>query len=314
MKSLEIKRAAVVGAGTMGHAIAQVFAQNGIEVGLVDLHAPCLERALRLIRSNLQTLAEHGRLAATDIPAIVARVHPSTDLAAATRGAEFAVEAVAEVPAVKRQVFAQLEAALPPDTIIASNTSSLDVFSIADFARPERLVIAHWFAPPHIIPLVEVVPGPRTSPDVVATTNEFLQRLGKRTVVLKQFAPSFIVNRIQNAIFLTVTQILQNGWASIEEIDLAVKTSLGIRLPIVGVLQTLDFTGLNLIQEQAANLGLKPPPFIQSKIEQGFLGAKTGRGLYDYAGRREEEILRQRDLLYLQLLDHLEQLQAFKPI
>jgi 3-hydroxyacyl-CoA dehydrogenase len=167
LKSLEIKRAVVVGAGTMGHAIAQVFAQNGIEVGLVDLHAPCLERALRLIRSNLQTLAEHGRLAAADIPAIVARVHPATDLATATRGAEFAVEAVAEVPAVKRQVFAQLEAALPPDTIIASNTSSLDVFSIADLARPERLVIAHWFAPPHIIPLVEVVPGPRTSPEIM---------------------------------------------------------------------------------------------------------------------------------------------------
>jgi 3-hydroxybutyryl-CoA dehydrogenase len=314
LKSGEIKRAVVVGAGTMGHAIAQVFAQHGIQVGLVDQHAPCLERALRLMDSNLRTLAEHGRVAAGEIPAIKARVHPSTDLAAAARGADFAVEAVVEVPAVKKEVFAQLDAALPADTIIASNTSSLDVFSIAEIARPERLVIAHWFAPPHIIPLVEVVPGPRTSPEVVASTTEFLHRLGKRTVALKQFAPSFIVNRIQNAIFMTVTQILQNGWATIEDVDLAVKTSLGIRLPIVGVVQTLDFTGLDLIRDQARAWGLQPPPFIQERIDKGHLGAKTGQGLYDYAGRSEEEILRERDRLYLQLLAHLERTQDFKPI
>ena len=314
MEPGEIKRVVVAGAGTMGHSIAQVFAQAGMEVGLADLKEQCLERALKLIRSNLETLAEHGRVSAADIPGVLDRVHPSTDLEASAEGADFAVEAVLEVPEVKKQVFSQLDAALPRSAIIASNTSSLNVFSIAEISRPELLVVAHWFAPAHIIPLVEVVPGPRTSPAVATATAQLMTRLGKRPVALKQFAPSFIVNRIQSAIFMAVTQILQNGWATIEEVDLAVKTSLGIRLPIVGVIQTLDFTGLNLIRDQAAGLGLKPPAFIQERIEQGWLGASAGKGLYDYGGRTEEEILRRRDSLYLQLLEHLERLRAFEPV
>jgi 3-hydroxybutyryl-CoA dehydrogenase len=314
MEPNQVKRAVVVGAGIMGHGIAQVLAQAGIEVGLVDLHEHCLDHALKLIRGNLQTLSEHGRVDASAIPQILARVHPSTELAAAARGAEFAVEAVVEVPQVKKEIFQQLAAACALTTIIASNTSSLDVFSLAEIAHPERLVVAHWFAPPHIIPLVEVVPGPRTAPEVVRATAGLMTRLGKRPVVLKQFVPSFIVNRIQSAIFLVVTQILQNGWASIEDIDLAVKASLGIRLPIVGVVQTLDFTGLNLIRDQYQSLGLQPPGFIQERIEKGWLGAGAGKGLYDYAGRPEEEILRRRDSLYLKQLELLESATAFEPV
>jgi len=314
MEPSQVKRAVVVGAGIMGHGIAQVLAQAGIEVGLVDLDERRLEHALNLMRSNLKTLAEHGRVPASAIPAILSRIHPSQDLKSSAQAAEFAVEAVSEVPRVKQEVFQKLAAATAPETVIASNTSSLDVFSLAEIAHPERLVVAHWFAPAQIIPLVEVAPGPRTAKDVVKATAGLMTRLGKRPVVLKQFVPSFVVNRIQNAIFLTVSQILQNGWATIEDIDLAVKTSLGIRLPIVGVVQTLDFTGLNLIRDQFQSLGLAPPGFIQQKIEQGRLGASTGQGLYDYGGRSEEEILRRRDSLYLKQLDLLESFTGFEPV
>jgi 3-hydroxybutyryl-CoA dehydrogenase len=313
MDPKNVKSALVVGAGVMGHSIAQVFAQARIEVNLVDLDGKILERAMNLLKSNLETLAEFGRVSGNEIPAILARIHPSTDLAAAAKGVDFALEAVVEVPDVKKKIFSQLEEFCPEDTVLASNTSTLDIFSIAQAKKPERLVAAHWFAPPHIIPLVEVVPGPKTSPEVVTFTAKLMERLGKKTVVMKEFVPAFIVNRIQNYIGMAFFEILDNGWATPQEIDMAVKTSLGIRLPIVGVVQCLDFTGLDLVLDIMKSTGLKNP-LIEEKVTQGHLGAKTSKGIYDYGGRSEVEILKKRDRLYLKTLDHLERIKAFEPV
>jgi len=313
MDPKNVKSALVVGAGVMGHSIAQVFARAGIEVNLADLDGKILERAMNLVKSNLETLAEFGRVSGDEIPAILARIHPSTDLAAAAKGVDFALEAVVEIPGIKKKIFSQLEEFCSQDTVLASNTSTLDIFSIAEAKKPERLVVAHWFAPPHIIPLVEVVPGPKTSPEVVTFTARLIERLGKKTVVMKQFVPSFIVNRIQNYIGMAVFEILDNGWATPEEIDRAVKTSLGIRLPIVGVVQCLDFTGLDLLLDIMKSTGLEGP-LIEEKVKQGHLGAKTSKGIYDYGGRSEVEILKKRDRLYLKTLDHLERIKAFDPV
>jgi 3-hydroxybutyryl-CoA dehydrogenase len=313
MDPKNVKSALVVGAGVMGHSIAQVFAQARIEVNLVDLDGKILERAMNLLKSNLETLAEFGRVSGNEIPAILARIHPSTDLAAAAKGVDFALEAVVEVPDVKKKIFSQLEEFCPEDTVLASNTSTLDIFSIAQAKKPERLVAAHWFAPPHIIPLVEVVPGPKTSPEVVTFTAKLMERLGKKTVVMKEFVPAFIVNRIQNHIGMAFFEILDNGWATPQEIDMAVKTSLGIRLPIVGVVQCLDFTGLDLVLDIMKTTGLKTP-LIEKKVTQGHLGAKTSKGIYDYGGQSEVEILKKRDRLYLKNLDHLERIKAFEPV
>jgi len=230
-----VKRAVVVGAGVMGHSMAHVFAQAGIEVNLVDLDETVLEHAMDLMKANLETLAEFERVRGDDIPEILARIHPSTDLAGGAQGVDFAVEAVSEVPDIKREVFSQLDQFSPRDTVIASNTSSLDIFSLAQITRPERLVVAHWFAPPHIIPLVEVVPGPETSQEVVELTANLMKKLGKKTVIMKEFVPAFIVNRIQHGIAGAVWEMLEKGWATPAEIDLAIKLSLGIRLPVVGV-------------------------------------------------------------------------------
>ena len=307
-----IERALVVGAGVMGHAIAQVFAQAGIAVDLVDLDEGALTRAMALIPSNLATLAEFGRVPGAQIPEILARIRPSTDLAPVAKGAGFVTEAVDEVPEIKQEVFAQLDELCPPDTILASNTSSLNIFKIARIKRPERLVVAHWFAPPHIIPLVEVAPGPDTIPAAVTATAELMHRLRKRPLVLKQFIPAFIVNRIQNGIARAVWEMLEQGWATPEQIDLAVKTSLGIRLPIVGVVQTVDFTGLDVAADIMRGYG-PVTPVLEEKVKQGHLGAKTSKGLYDYGGRSEEEILQKRDRQYLKILKHLEGIQAFDP-
>jgi len=308
-----VKRAVVVGAGVMGHSMAHVFAQAGIEVNLVDLNEKVLQHAMDLMKGNLETLAEFKKISGYDIPGILARIQPTTDLAGGAEGVDFAVEAVAEVPDVKREVFSQLDQFCPGNTVIASNTSSLNIFRIEQITRPERLVVAHWFAPPHIIPLVEVVPGPKTSQEVVEFTANLMKRLGKKTVIMKEFVPSFIVNRIQHSVSRAVWEMLEKGWATPEEIDLAIKLSLGIRLPIVGVVQTTDFTGLDLIYDIMKGEG-RVSPLVEEKVKQGHLGVKTSKGVYDYGERSEAEILKKRDRLYLKLLDYLEGIKAFEPV
>ncbi len=313
MRPQEVQRVAIVGAGTMGHSIAQVFAQAGIEVNLVDMRKDILDHALQLIHGNLKTLSGLGRLKPDVIPGIMNRIHPITDLVKASRGVEFVLEAVAEVPGVKEKVFRELEESCPAGTVLASNTSALDLFKIIKFKDPSRVVIAHWFAPPHIIPLVEVVPGPDTSPDTLKSTAGLMERIGKRPLVMKQFIQRFIVNRFQNVIVSTAMEMIENNWATAEEIDLAVKTSLGIRLPILGVMQSLDFNGLRVINEIVKSQGRKIP-MIEEKVNQGHLGPSTSRGIYDYQGRTEAEILRKRDELFFKLLDCLEKIDAFKPV
>jgi 3-hydroxybutyryl-CoA dehydrogenase len=313
MDSSEVKRVLVVGAGVMGHSIAQVFAQAGIEVHLMDLKGDILDRAMDRVRSNLGTLAEFGRVRRDQIGAILGRIRPSTELPATGEEIDFAIEAVVEVPEIKKTIFSRLDALCGEDTVIASNTSSLDIFSIAEIRRPDRLVVAHWFAPPHVIPLVEVVPGPKTKPEVVGFTAALMERIGKRPLTMKTFVPSFIVNNIQSAISRAVWEMLEKGVATPEEIDLAVKLTLGIRLPVVGVVQTSDFAGLDLmydIMKQQDRLS----PLIKEKVKKGHLGAKTSKGIYDYGGRSENEILKKRDERYLKTLEHLERISAFEPI
>ncbi len=309
----KVKRVAVIGAGTMGHSIAQVFAACGIEVNLADVKQEILDRAKGLMKANLKTLVEYGKGKEKEIPSILDRIHTTTDIMAAARGTDFVLEAVVEIPEVKKKVFKQLDEACGEQTILASNTSGLDIFKIIEVRNPSRTVVTHWFAPPHIIPLVEVAPGPETSPEVLRFTAKLMERIGKKPVVMKQFVQRCIVNRIQNAIILATLEILENNWATPEEIDRAMKSSLGIRLPIVGVVQSMDFNGLNLVNDVLKSIG-KKIPLIEENVKQGCLGPSTSKGLFDYGGRSEEEILRKRDTLYLKLLDFLESQGAFGPV
>jgi 3-hydroxybutyryl-CoA dehydrogenase len=315
MEPTEVKRALVVGAGVMGHSIAQVFAQAGIEVALVDNNKDVLTKAKRHIKLNLETLAEFGYVDINEVDAISGRIYTTRDIIDAAVNIDFVVEAVSEVPEVKKEIFEKLDKALPDNTVIASNTSGIDIFSAIDLdiKKPERLIVAHWFAPPHIIPLVEIVPGPFTAPDTIYLTENLMKHLGKKPVVMLQFTRSFIVNKIQNNIALAVFELLENGWATPEDIDLAVKTSLGIRLPIVGVAQTLDFTGLDLVYDVIKSYGMENK-FIGEKVENGHYGVKSSKGMYDYGERSEEEILKKRDRLYLKMLELLEEIDAFKPV
>ncbi|MBI5116890.1 3-hydroxyacyl-CoA dehydrogenase family protein [Candidatus Poribacteria bacterium] len=313
VKPEDVKRVAVIGAGLMGHSIAQVFAQAGIEVALVATREKSLERAMSMINRNLNTLAEFGKVKKGDIPAILRRIHPTTELASAACGADFVLETVTEDADVKKRIFSELNEACSEDTILSSNTSSLNIFEIAEVRNPGRLVICHWVMPAHIFRLVDVIPGPPTSPEVVAFTAKLVERLGKRPVVMKKYVPAAIINQIQNGIGMAVSNMLENEWAAPEDIDLAVKLSLGVRLPILGVVQTLDFTGLDTVYKVMQSFGISNR-LIEEKVNQGHLGTKTSKGIYDYGGRSEEEILKRRDELCLKLMDFLDGLTSFKPV
>ncbi|MGE3822121.1 MAG: 3-hydroxyacyl-CoA dehydrogenase family protein, partial [Isosphaeraceae bacterium] len=249
MRVSEIGRVLVVGAGAMGHGIALVYAMGGYEVDLVDIQSEALDRADTLIQSSLSGLVSFGAVESTAVEPILRRIARTTDLERVAPRADLAIEAIVEDPQEKSALFATLETLLPRDTMIASNTSGLDVFTLAARSSPSllsRLVIHHFFLPPTIVPLVEVVPGPETSAEDLAFSVALLESLGRTPIVLDRFAPNFIVNRYQIALGTVTAQLLQEGIATPEMIDRAVKHSLGVRLPIVGVVQSLDFTGLEL--------------------------------------------------------------------
>jgi 3-hydroxybutyryl-CoA dehydrogenase len=313
MNANTVKKVLVVGSGVMGSSIAQVFATADIDVVLLDVDQKILSRAMGLIESSLKTLVDFGKISNDKIPSILSHIKPSTDLTQMIGDADFIIEAIPEVPHIKKKVFTQLEELYPGNTVIASNTSGLDIFSLVDVKRPERLVITHFFAPAHIIPLVEIVPGPTTSSETISFTATLMGRVGKNPIVMKKFGPGFIVNRIQKAIGEACFEMFEQGLAGPEEIDRAIKLSLGIRLPVVGVVQSMDFNGLDMLLDTMRSYG-KIYSFVEEKVSRGHLGVKTSRGIYDYQGRSEIEILKKRDELYLKMLEYLQKIHAFDPV
>jgi len=313
MNLKDINQIMVVGAGTMGHSIAQVYAQSGYKVDLIDQKQQILDKARKKIESNLNLLEEYKRVSADEIPAIISRISFSTDLKSSAKTTDYVVEAVNEDRQIKREVFSQLDEYCSEDIIFASNTSELNIFRVVDIQNPKRLIIQHWFRPPHIIPLVEIVSGKKTSPEIVDLSYNMLKKLGKTPIILKKFTNAFIANKIQQAINSAVFGLLLKGVATPEQIDLAVKTSFSLRLPVIGVVQNLDFVGLDVISDVLKNMGLELS-IIKERVDQGHLGVKSSKGIYDYSGRSEEEILRKKNEKYLKILEFLEKLEVFEPV
>jgi 3-hydroxybutyryl-CoA dehydrogenase len=307
-----IRRILVVGAGTMGHSLAQTFAQGGYSVALVDLSRQTLDKAARLIASNLRTLEDLHVLEEGKGEEIMERVHLLTSLDEGARDADVAIEAIFEDYEAKEKLFQRLETLCPSRTILASNTSYLNIFELKTLKRLKKIIITHWYAPPHIIPLVEIVRGPHTSRETVEIMKKLLSKLGKKPVIIDKFIPGFIVNRLQRALAREIFHLLDNGYATSEDIDTAVKASLGIRIPILGVVQRYDFTGIDLVDQFMRNPSIdlvsedKPSKTLKGLVERGHLGVKSGRGFYDYSGEEMEGIMRARDVKLIKLKDFLE--------
>jgi len=307
-----IRRILVVGAGSMGHSLAQTFAQGGYSVALVDLNRETLDKAASLIASNLRTLEDLQLLERGKGEEIIERIHLLTSLEEGARDADLAIEAIFEDYEAKGELFERLERLCPSRTILASNTSYLNIFELTTLKRLEKIIITHWYVPPHIIPLVEVVRGPHTSRETVEIMKRLLSQLGKKPVIMDRFIPGFIVNRLQRALAREIFHLLDNGYAAAEDVDTAVKASLGIRIPILGVVQRYDFTGIDLVQQFMRNPSIhlvsedKPSETIERLVDRGHLSVKSGRGFYDYSGKKMDQIMRARDIKLIKLKEFLE--------
>jgi 3-hydroxyacyl-CoA dehydrogenase len=304
------KKITIIGAGTTGHSLALAYARGNYQVTLVDNKNNVLVKAVRLIKDALSVLKSEQLISDIEARSIVKNISCTTNLKEALKDPDFLLEAVYEDPTVKWEVFQQADALCPEHTIFMSNTSRMNIFEIAQVKRQDRLLICHWFAPPHVIPLVEVVSSEATSPEILETVIESLLEIGKTPVHMKKYVPGFIINRIQNLIVKEMFWLVDNGYATIEDIDRAVKASLAVRMPVVGVMQSCDFGGLDTLASIHSNTSIVPlwepgpPKTVLQKVQNGEFGVKTSKGLYDYSGQTESELMQRRDKNYLKILQY----------
>jgi 3-hydroxyacyl-CoA dehydrogenase len=291
----EVKRAAVIGTGTMGPGIGAVLARVGIDTALYDVSAEALEAA----KGGVQ-LAEGvlERLDAAQAPG--GGVRFESDLAAALAGADFVIEAVPEKLELKHEVFQQFEEQVSPDTILASNTSGIPITRLAEAVEhPERVVGMHWSNPPHLIPMIEVIPGERTAQSAVEAANELVRRIGYHPVVERE-VPGFVENRILYAILRECLDLVDRGIIDPEGLDLNVRWGIGYKLAVIGPMELLDMAGLDIYNAVGSYLNKdlstsgEVSSTIREKIEQGRLGMKTGGGIYDYTPEQVGELRAQR--------------------
>lgn len=289
LKADEVKRVCVVGFGVMGTGIAQVFAQYGYEVAVRDVSEEVLKRGLEVVKSGpfgLMKAVEKGRLTKEQAEAALSRIKTYTDLSEAAKDADLVVEAIIENLDVKRQLFKELDQVCPSRAILASNTSTLSITAIGGATkRPDRVVGMHFFNPVPAMRLVEVVVGLATSQDTVNTVKELAVKVGKTPVVCKD-VPGFIANRIALPYLVEAMRVYEQGIASKEDIDTAMK--LGYGFPM-GPLELLDLIGhdttLNVLESmyrETLDAKYAPPTILKQMVRAGLLGRKTGRGFYEY--------------------------------
>lgn len=282
-----LPRVAVVGAGTMGHGIAYVAALAGCEVALTDSRADALPQATVKIDALLAGAVERGKLTKEASVLVARRVRIERELADAVRGVAIVIEAVVEDLQIKQRLLATIERSVPPDTLLASNTSSLSVAQLAaGLTRPDRLVGMHFFNPVHLMKLVEVVTHDRAAPGVNDRAMTFARQLGKEPIVVKD-SPGFASSRLGVVLGLEAMRMLEQGVASVEDIDKAME--LGYNHPM-GPLKLTDLVGLDVRLAIAEYLHktlklphYEPPAILRDKVKKGELGKKTGKGFYSWS-------------------------------
>lgn len=300
------KKIAVIGSGTMGHGIAQAFAACGYETSVVDVNEEALEVAKKMVASNVEVMLESEFITAEQAENSRRNLSFSSDYATIA-DADFVVEAVPEVAEVKASVFASLDKVCRADAILASTTSAMNIYDIVDVSHPERVLITHFNNPSHVIPLVEVVAGPETQPDLIEDVRALLKSVGKSTAVLTQYVPGFIVNRLTAALLRECSFLVDIGVATAEDVDTAFKANQGLKAPFEGPLELMDYIGWDV----AAGVGQmlypllcddkEPSPMALDMLQAGTLGIKTGKGLKDYSGKTREELNAARTMRVLKI-------------
>ena len=316
MRLEAIRVISVLGAGIMGHGIAQSFLMGGYPVVLYDIQESILQKARSDIEKNLGLFLQASLIEKREIELFLTKLTTTTDIKRAVEGSEFIVEAATEDLELKQGLFEQVESFCKKEAILASNTSSLTLAEMGlRVKNKERLVTTHWFNPPHIVPMVEVVKGEETSDDTVETAYRLLAKIKKVPVKINLELPGFLINRIQIALYREVFDLYEKGVASAEDIDRAVKGSFGFRLACIGPLRTADLAGLDLWLKSTWRLlpeiqnSIDPPKILQQLVAQGHYGIKSGKGFYEYGvDRSSDELLeavQKRDRELLNLLKNL---------
>jgi 3-hydroxybutyryl-CoA dehydrogenase len=309
MKLNQIKQVAIIGAGIMGHGFAQIFAFKGYSVFLYDIDEKILKSAMARIGASLDTFIEHGMIHSKEKKAALEKISVTTNLEEAVGKADFVLEAVPEIIELKKEIFAQLDRLAPPHAILASNTSGLSITEMGSITgRPEKTIIVHGINPPHIIPVVEIVCGKKTSDETAELCYGLLLKLGKRPVRVLKEVPGFLFNRLQLALYREALYCLETEVATAEDIDNVVKAGYGFRLANLGPLETSDFGGLDTFYRLAQNLfpdlsaARSAPAVLEKLVQAGKLGIKSGEGFYSYPPAVAKKKIKQRDQRLLQQL------------
>jgi len=308
----QVKKVGIIGAGTMGHGIAQAYAQEGYPVTITDISKSSLAGVKDRIKSNLETLAREGLISKTEIARILGRITVVDRLESAVEDVQFVTEAIFEDLPAKTKVFHDMEKSCSPECLLASNTSSFPMTQIASrMERPERAIVTHWVNPPYLVPLVEVVPGEKTSEETYKTAYEILLKIKKVPVKVQKEIIGFLINRIQTAMNREVYHLVEIGAASAEDVDRAVVASLGFRLAFLGPLMVRDLGGLDVTAKVDETLlgeissSTQVSQMLKDKVVRGELGAKTGKGFFSYSPESLARIIKERDRRFIHLLKEL---------
>jgi len=310
LKAEEIRTIGVIGAGLMGHGIAQVFALKGYKVKLFDNDPKVLESAPEKIRNNLQTLLEMRLIESQELEDCLNHLQLCNTLTEMCEGVELTIEAVSENLDLKRAIFLDLERLTTPQTILCSNTSGISIGLISEKLQfKERVVGTHFWNPPHIVPCVEVIKSQFAADEVFHTVIELMERVGKEPVRVLKDVPGFLGNRLQHALWREAISLVEKGIANPEDIDRVVKYGFGLRLPFVGPLETADLAGLDLVYDIHQYLfsdlenRSTPSTLLKTLVDQKATGVKAKKGFYQWTDERIKRIIQQRDKALLKITE-----------
>jgi 3-hydroxybutyryl-CoA dehydrogenase len=304
-----METAAVIGTGMMGPGIALTLALGGVRATIISRSAANAAAGLDKALAQAAVLAENELAAPEQIARALSLLVCSTDLDAAVAAAGLVVESGPEDMAWKQELFARLDALAPADAVLASNTSGLSITAIASRTKhPERVMTTHFWNPPHLIPLVEIVKGEKTSDEAAQAVRALLAACGKTPVIVKKDRPGQLGNRLQQALVREAANIVAEGIADAADVDIVARNSFGIRLPAYGILEHQDMVGLDMcvkiVDYVSSDLYNEPhaPAYYHDLVRDGHLGAKTGRGFYDWSVKSADEVKTRRDTFVMQVL------------
>ena len=289
-----VKNITVLGSGVMGHGIAQVSATAGYNVVLRDIKQEFLDKAMEKIKWSLDKLVSKEKISKEEGESIFSRITPIVDLNEAVKNAELVIEVVPEIMDLKKSVYAELDKAAGPDVIFASNTSTLPITEIANTtSRPEKFIGIHFFNPPQLMKLVEIIPGEKTTQAITDLTQEYVKSVNKQAVLCRKDVPGFIINRLFIPMVHEACYAQDRTNATLEEIDSAVKFKLGFPM---GIFELADFTGMDVIHKATVEMHLRdkkvinPHPTVEKMFEEKKLGQKSGEGYYKYSDDKYERV------------------------